>query len=358
MRKFLTLLVAVFLVVLIPVSLYAFNLQQNLLRPDVYREALASDQVYQALIDFLGNAAASRAEDEGTSISAADLEELQSLAVEALPRDWFTSQVEANVDAIFRWLDSDRPLPDLALDLQEVKPHLIPLFRHVVLRQWEALPPCPGDGLPTLDEEGNPLCRPPGMSQKRFLSLAGVSLDREIAQGLREVPDRLTLAELQDQAGEGSPQELETALQQIRVLVNALRLGSLILLGATALAVVILVLLAGTSAPSLLGWTGGTLVAGGLTSAIPALAAPTLLDRVLGTMTRGGGAEGRVAVELIQSTLAPLAEAVTASIISQSLVVAAIGGVALAAGVVLWLMPRSAASAPSPTGEAEPEQAS
>ncbi len=360
MRKFLAFLVAGLLVVLIPVTLYTFNLHRVLLRPDIYREVLASDRVYQALIDFLGDTAAGLIEDQGGGIrvASADLDELRGLASDALSPDWYESQVQTNVDAFLAWLDSDRPVPDLVINLREVKPRLVPVFRHAVLLQWEDLPPCSGDGPPLLDEGGAPVCRPPGMSLQRFLSLAGIALDAEIAEGLRQVPDRVTFGDLLSDARDEEARELEAVLQSIRTVLNLVRLGSLVLLGGTALTLAILALLAGTSAPSLLGWTGGTLLAGGLASAIPALAAPTLLDRVVASVARSGGAQGRAAEELIETSLAPLAEALVSSVVSQSLVVAAVGAVAFTGGIVLWLLPRSTAPAPSPAGDAEPEPSS
>lgn len=359
MRKFLTLLVAGLLVVLIPVSLYAFNLQRTLLGPEIYREVLASDRVYETLVDFLGRTAAGQLEGEGRglSVTSADREELQSLVSEALPSDWFESQIQGNVDSFFRWLDSDRPLPDLVIDLREVKPRLVPVFRHAVLLQWEGLPTCSDDELPLLDDAGSPICRPAGMSLQRFLNLAGVALDTEIAEGLRQVPDRVTFADLMADVGEDASQELEGTLERVRTLLNMIRLGSLVLIGATVLILVILALLAATSTPSLLGWSGGTLLAGGLAAALPALAAPNLVQRVSDAVARGGDAEVRAAAGLMESALAPLAEGVASSVISQSLVVAAVGAVAFAGGIVLRLLPRSTAPSPGPAGEAEPEQA-
>ena len=359
MRKFLTLLVAGLLVALIPASLYAFNLQRTLLGPEIYREVLASDRVYETLVDFLGQTAAGQLEGEGRglSVTSADREEIQALVSEALPSDWFESQIHGNVDSFFQWLDSDRPLPDLVIDLREVKPRLVPVFRHAVLRQWQDLPHCSGDGPPLLDQGGSPVCRPPGMSLQRFLSVAGIALDTEIAEGLRQVPDRVTFADLMADVGEDASQELEEALERVRTLLNMIRLGSFVLVGATILTFVILALLAATSAPSLLGWTGGTLLAGGLAAALPALAAPNLVHRVSAAIARGGDAEVRAAAGLVESALAPLAEAVASPVIGQSLVVAAVGAVAFAGGIVLWLLPRSAAPSPGPAGEAEPEQA-
>ncbi|MFQ5944775.1 MAG: hypothetical protein ACE5NC_00785 [Anaerolineae bacterium] len=359
MRKFLTLLVAGLLVALIPVSLYAFNLQRILLGPDIYRDVLASDRVYETLVDYLGHTAAGLLEEEGGGIlvASADLEDLQALVSEALPPDWFESQIQANVAALFGWLDSDRPLPDLVINLREVKPRLVPVFRHAVLLQWEGLPQCSGDGPPLLDDAGSPICRPPGMSLQRFLNLAGVALDNEIAEGLRQVPDRVTLADLMADVGEDTSHELEEALERVRTLLNMIRLGTLVLVSATIVTFVILALLAATSARSLLGWTGGTLVAGGLAAALPALAAPNLVHRVSDAIARGGDAEVRAAAGLVESALAPLAEGVASAVISQSLVVTAVGAMAVAGGIVLRLLPRSAAPAISPTSGAEPEQA-
>ena len=152
-------ILAILFVILAPLTLVLFDVQQNLLQPDVYKAALAEQHVYEQLPALVGEQILrsitynpceedpSRCEGEGepdedqgqggppiyfASLSQQDREAILSILV---PTSWLREQGESAIDQVFAFLDSDAPTLKIVISMAAIRERLTgPVVESVLLR--------------------------------------------------------------------------------------------------------------------------------------------------------------------------------------------------------------------------------
>lgn len=292
--KFIAFVFAVLLVVVAVAVLPLFNAGLHLFGPDVYKRALAEQNIYERIpalaaeqldlqLHYTGpgleeGEASTPEPGEGPpvmfqNISRADWEQLLSTL---LPADWLKAQTESALDQAFAMLESTDPESNVTISLVELKAHIggeagVAAFLQFV----QAQPPCSTEELTAWDDAGEaalPTCRPP----EEILTAATPQIQAMLAEVVAGLPDEADLSQTFQGGGESAPGEPSvpnsgepppdprTTLQLIRFV---LRLSP-----SLPVALLLLVALFGASSgKALLRWWGIPLLAVGLIGVIEAL---------------------------------------------------------------------------------------
>ncbi len=292
--KFIAFVFAVLLVVVAVVVLPLFNVGLHLFSPDVYKRALAEQNIYERIpalaaeqLDLQlhytgpgleeGEASAPEPGDGPPAmfqnISRADWEELLSTL---LPADWLKAQVESALDQTFAMLDSTDPESNVTISLVELKAHIggeagVAAFLQLVRAQ----PPCSQEellGWGGAAEAALPTCRPP----EEILTAATPQIQTTLAEVVAGFPDEANLS--QTFAGGGESEQGESSVPNSgepqpdpRTVLRSLRLGLRL---SPSLPVVLLLLVAlfgAHSGRALLRWWGIPLLAIGLVGIVEGL---------------------------------------------------------------------------------------
>src|SRR5258708_5549482 len=125
-------LVLILLILIItPLAFWAFNVDRVALNPQTYKTALRSQNFYNTLLPALVDATA--ANDEGDpqirSAAAALVKNMSPddwalLSDKLLPSDWLQTQIVANIDQFFAWINGSHSFPDVRFDLSLLKEKL------------------------------------------------------------------------------------------------------------------------------------------------------------------------------------------------------------------------------------------
>jgi hypothetical protein len=186
---------------------------------------------------------------------------LNEMLADLFPAEWAERQVQANIESIYVWLDSDLIAPELALDIQPLKDRLLSggaeELAATVVSSW---PTCGLEQVEILLRDGVPqgklpafLCQPPEPLRTTVIAVATELVLRQVS----ELPSIVTI-------GEDSP--LETPTQNylglkrtLRTLRAFSRAGWLLPLSMLGLIVAVAV----RSWSQLLRWWGGSILAAG-----------------------------------------------------------------------------------------------
>ena len=187
---------------------------------------------------------------------------LDEMLAALFPADWTESQVRANIESLYAWLDNDRLVPELSLDIRPLKDRLLSggaeELAKTVVSSW---PTCGLEQVEILLREGVPrgelpafLCQPPEPLHTTVVSLATDLILRQVSA----LPPTVELE------GDGpldtTPEELvefKRSLRRLRAFSHAGWLLPLSMLG-------LIVAVAVRSWPQLLRWWGGSILAAGV----------------------------------------------------------------------------------------------
>ena len=312
-------ILAILFVILAPLTLVLFDVQQNLLQPDVYKAALAEQHVYEQLPALVGEQILrsitynpceedpSRCEGEGepdedqgqggpptyfASLSQQDWEAILSILV---PTSWLREQGESAIDQVFAFLDSDAPTLKIVISMAAIRERLTgPVVESVLLRILRALPQCTpaqkkfySKGWFDPRQPDLPACRPPEEDMPAVVTEMGVVLN-QMAQSIPAVVtfDASTLGEGEE--GETPPAEDEDSpfgsdpKVVLRYVRGGMRFGLLVPL----LLLLLIVLFAVRSLKGWLLWWGVPLTIAGAVTLVPALFAPAVVKWALETRLR------------------------------------------------------------------------
>jgi hypothetical protein len=306
-------------VILTPLALVLFDVQRNLLQPDIYKSALAEQRVYEQLPTLIGEqilrsmtynpceADPSRCEGEGesgeeqgqggppvyfASLSQQDWEVIFRILV---PTSWLREQGESAIDQAFAFLDSDAPTLEVDISMTAIRDRLTgPEVGSVLLRVLRALPQCTpaqkafySKGWFDPAQPDLPACRPPEEDMPAVVMEMGVVLN----QMAQSIPDEVTLDASNTDGGEegegstagdeGSPFGSDPKVA-LRLLRQGMRFGFLVPL----LLLLLIVLFAVRSLKGWLLWWGASLAIAGAVTLVPALAAPAVVRWALETRLR------------------------------------------------------------------------
>jgi hypothetical protein len=257
---------------------------------------------------------------------------LDEMLAALFPAEWAESQVRANIESLYAWLDSDRLAPELSLDIQPLKDRLLSggaeELATTVVSSW---PTCGLEQVETLLREGVPrgelpafLCQPPEPLRTTVISVATDLVLRQVS----ELPPTVRLGE--DDPLDATPQEFMEIKRGLRTLRAFSRAGWLLPLSMLGLIVAVAV----RFWPQLLRWWGGSMLAAGVGTFL-------MLGIVEGTVeqARNSGSlrtafPGPFAT-VIQDVIDRLLDAVSGQLFFLGLMIAGIGLVMLLGGIYL-----------------------
>jgi hypothetical protein len=151
---------------------------------------------------------------------------LDEMLRELLPEEWTQGQVQANIESLYAWLDNDRPLPELSLDVQPLKDRLLSggaeKLAATVVSSW---PGCGPEQVEVLVREGLPrgelpafLCQPPEPLRTTMVTVATDLVLRQVT----ELPATVEIGE--GGVSDATPQELmefKSNMRRLRALSRA-----------------------------------------------------------------------------------------------------------------------------------------
>jgi hypothetical protein len=125
--------------------------------------------------------------------------EREEIILALIPPDWIENQFTQVLQDFFEWLDDDRPVPKLVLDLAPLKANLlgggINTFVDIVIDSW---PSCKQEQVEQLQrsffESGQllkDLCEPPEPLRSRVVDLASIGFEKQV----RQIPESILLVE-------------------------------------------------------------------------------------------------------------------------------------------------------------------
>lgn len=251
--------------VTLPVSLLAFAWGNVLFSADDMTDIIAGELIDSGVLQELAVEAMLQRGGEPNEQGVLDFlarQDLDQILATVVPPDWARRQIQTNLEGLYGWLDDDRLLPRITLDLQPIKSQMqgggAARLVETVVSSW---PDCGPEQIEALTRQGlgggglpEHLCQPPEPLRSNMIGELVALLERQ-ARGL---PDTAQL-------GEGSPssasqQDMLRLKRSGRILRGLAQVGWL--LPASALGLV--VALGVRSWPQLLRWWGTAILAGGL----------------------------------------------------------------------------------------------
>ena len=257
---------------------------------------------------------------------------LDEMLRELFPTEWAEAQVRNNIENLYVWLDNDRPVPQLFLDVQPLKDRLLSggaeELATIVVSSW---PACSFEHVEILLREGIPrgelpafLCQPP----EPLLSTVIVVATDLVLRQVSELPSRVEFGE--GGSTDTTPQELMEFKNSMRTLRAFSRDRWLLPLSMLGLIVAVAV----RSRPQLLRWWGGSILSAGIGTFL-------MLGITEGTVeeARNSGAL-RAAFpgpfqDVLQDVIDGLLDAVAGQLLFLGLLIAGAGLVMLLVGVYL-----------------------
>ena len=257
---------------------------------------------------------------------------LDEMLRELFPEEWTESQVRANIENLYAWLDNDQPLPELALDVQPLKDRLLAggaeQLATTVVSSW---PPCGLEHVEVLLREGIPrgqlpafLCQPP---EPLLTTVVAVATDLVLRQ-VTELPSTVEIGE--GGSPGATPQELIEFKNSMRTLRALSRAGWLLPLSMLGLIVAVAV----RSWDQLLRWWGGSVLAAGIGTFL-------MLGMVEGTVEQARNSAPVQAAfpgpfaSVIQDVVDRLLDAVSGELFFLGLLIAGVGLAMLLVGFYL-----------------------
>ncbi len=296
-------------------------------------ELVGSGALQEIAIDFMLEQVPRGGEDIAAGIlDFLGRQRLDEMLRELFPAEWAEGQVRANIESLYAWLDNDRLLPQLSLDVQPLKDRLLSggaeQLAAIVVSSW---PPCSSEHVEILLREGIPrgelpafLCQPPEPLRTTVIVVATDLVLRQVS----ELPATVDIGEVRPL--DTNPQELMDFKNSLRTLRAFSRAGWLLPLALLGLIVAVAV----RSWPQLLRWWGGSALAAGVGTFF-------MLAIVEGTVEQArNSGPVRAAFpgpfqEVIQDVIDGLLDAVSGQLFFLGLLIVGVGLTMLLAGIYL-----------------------
>ena len=140
---------AFFNVALLVIALGLLNLRLTLLNPDYLARLPARQDLYdhlpQAILEaFLeADTVTGEAQIIQGLVDEIGRQELETFVAALIPAEWLQAQWEANIEAIFDWLQGDTETPQLQLDTPALRQNVYsPAVRQSIIGLFADLPQC------------------------------------------------------------------------------------------------------------------------------------------------------------------------------------------------------------------------
>ena len=330
-RKALAALLGIVFFVLFPVGLLALAVQSTFLSPDFYKSQLAKNDVY-AQAYLLAWEAIGESNDFSRQLPLSSAE-VEQVIRDVLPRDYLQRQTELAIDAVFAWLGSSDPMPQVSISLGEVKTRVPTALAAAAERKLASIPPCAPGAQPKLD--GLPDCLPSGIGVGDLRAQVRAEVQRAGQQIAGQLPDTVSLSEV---IGRGSREgaQIEDNLDAMKQAVADYRMASQMLYAALIVLLLFIAVLTYGPGGSSLNWVGAILLI---------CAVVTLAMLLLGQYAGSAFFEESLAGELkeVPGPLGAVATTLFRSVISDFFARLDLeAGLAAAAGLLMLLVGRFA----------------
>ncbi|GMR11256.1 MAG: hypothetical protein BMS9Abin28_2084 [Anaerolineae bacterium] len=257
---------------------------------------------------------------------------LDEMIAALFPAEWAESQVRANIESLYAWIDNDLLAPELFLDVQPLKDRLLSGgaedLATTIVSSW---PTCGLEQLEILLREGVPkgelpafLCQPPEPLRTTVIALATELVLRQVS----ELPTTVEIGD--DRPLDTSPQELMEFKRGLRMLRAFSRAGWLLPLSMLGLIVAVAV----RSWPQLLRWWGGSILAAGVGTFLMLGVVEGTVDQARNSGPLRTALPGPFAL-VIQDVIDRLLDAVSGQLFFLGLLIAGIGLAMLVGGIYL-----------------------
>lgn len=265
MNKFLAGLLAFAFILGFALSVIGWSALEALFTPKTYTAIIANPQFTGSATDLVREQVKERIQQETRTLgSLFTAEDAQWVAAQLVSDSWFTAQLERWLGALFDWLKSDTPQPQLILSLADLKQEAPAVAEVLVANKLRQLPPCTLEKVAQalealLTGREIPLCLPPNFDVEGFVRSDVVNLRAVVADYMRPIPDSVDLLAL----SADNSDSLVSGLNRIRLARQEAR-RDLTILGAALLVIFLLIgLLRWKPKRALLQWWGWALLLGG-----------------------------------------------------------------------------------------------
>ncbi|MCK4962454.1 MAG: hypothetical protein KAS19_08200, partial [Anaerolineales bacterium] len=236
LMKMIAAFLAFIVIVALPISLLIYNVARVVFSPEIMSDLLTTRLVESGVIrGFITDSLLSPEflQEQGPGefdfsrvLKNLSPEERGAIVDILIPPEWIKNQISASFNAIYSWVDDDRPLPSIHLDMGPIKERLlgggVVEIVDTIVDSWPSCSAAEMEQLREVIEFGGEfpefLCEPPEPFRGRVIDLTS----SQFIQIVREVPQELSLSG--DQPYPQDMTEIATMKEWIR-LARALSLS-------------------------------------------------------------------------------------------------------------------------------------
>ena len=361
LMKMIAAFLAFIVIVALPISLLIYNVARVVFSPEIMSDLLTTRLVESGVIrGFITDSLLSPEflQEQGPGefdfsrvLKNLSPEERGAIVDILIPPEWIKNQISASFNAIYSWVDDDRPLPSIHLDMGPIKGRLLgggaAEIVDTIVDSWPSCSAAEVEHLREVIEFGGEfpefLCEPPEPFRGRVIDLTS----SQLIQIVREVPQELSLSG--DQPYPQDMTEIATMKEWIRLARDLSR--SIWLLPIALLGLIMALVIRSWSA---LGrWWGIPLLIGGVFALMIVPLVSAVGEIFLAQQLSDLQHEANAAYELLVIVIDGLREAIFGGLLFHAALVSGIGLALLVGG---WLASRRTSS--MPLGQSGPGMAS
>jgi hypothetical protein len=341
-------LLSLVFVVTLPLGLLARNWADVLFNPDGISQALGENLIdtgvlHQFAVEALLDTQAGitdRQEGLGSWLQYLDQNEFQLITEMIFPPEWAKAQVDNLVKSAYAWIDDERLLPSLAIELIPLKARLLSggsaAVMELVIDSW---PSCDLDQVEEMSSTQRRsgemvilLCEPPEPLRSQLVSSTNAIFNRQI----RNAPDWLPLVDIEErnQLNPDRVFEQKESIRLLRGLAFASWLLPMALLG-------IIMSLMIRSYEALSKWWGWPLMAAGMITFLLLLLNPNIAQSNFQRVIDAGEIPPPI-LGALRTIWERFLDSVMGNLVAQSFLLVLVGGLLI--GIQWWRKRRTAAS--------------
>lgn len=266
----------------LPVALVAFAWGNVLFSPSEMSDVIADELVDSGTLQQLAVDAMLQRSGGGQSDSAGALDylarqDLDSIFAIAIPPGWARSQIGANLDNLYAWIDNQQPTPQITLEMQPVKQQIqAGGARQLVETVVSSWPECSPEQVAFYAQQGfstsalpEVLCQPPESLRGSMTSAMVAAVERAV----QELPNTVR-ADPGSTPNQG-PENIAQLKRGLRLLRGLAQAGWMLPVSALGL----ITALAVRSWSQLMRWWGAALTGGGLLTFLSVFVSGSVVDR-------------------------------------------------------------------------------